>query len=347
MQLIIRTLDNVLSGMKAGFKSILNIFKHSNGKSRMFNQKSSSKLSTTLLALILGASVFMAGVEEAQAQRYRIGVSLKSADSDFWLDLTRGIKEEAKKYPGLKVTIVYGENDPLTQIAQVESLAAAGVDAILLAAIDAKAVGSACKAVNKAGIPVFAVDTDVYGCDKITLIASDNVLAGQLGAEYIVKRLKGKGNLILMELPQSDSIRARLEGVDKVLKNEPGITVIHREAIKPTPSEWPTQAENLLTAYPNVDAFYFPFDAIAVAFYRAMRGMGRDKDIFFASVDAIGEAKKLIKETDTFGGTVAQQPAMMGQLGVRYAMQYITGHVKEFHPFIGVPVKLLTKDNVN
>ena len=54
--------ENVLSGMKAGFKSILNIFKHPNGESRMFNLKSSSKLSATLLALILGASVFMAGL---------------------------------------------------------------------------------------------------------------------------------------------------------------------------------------------------------------------------------------------------------------------------------------------
>ena len=54
-------LDNVLSGMKAGFKAILNLFKHPNGESRMFNLKSSSKLSATLLALILGASVFMTG----------------------------------------------------------------------------------------------------------------------------------------------------------------------------------------------------------------------------------------------------------------------------------------------
>ena len=53
--------ENVLSGTKAGFKSILNIFKHPNGESRMFNLKSSSKLSATLLALILGASVFLAG----------------------------------------------------------------------------------------------------------------------------------------------------------------------------------------------------------------------------------------------------------------------------------------------
>ncbi len=51
--------ENVLSGTKAGFKAILN-FEHAIERKKMFNQKGSSKLSATLLALILGASVFMA-----------------------------------------------------------------------------------------------------------------------------------------------------------------------------------------------------------------------------------------------------------------------------------------------
>ena len=54
------TLENVLSGMKACFEFILN-FEHPFEREKMFNLKSSSKLSATLLALILGASVFMAG----------------------------------------------------------------------------------------------------------------------------------------------------------------------------------------------------------------------------------------------------------------------------------------------
>ena len=52
--------DNVLSGMKAGFKAILNL-EHPFARRKMDTQKGSSKLSATLLALILGASVFMAG----------------------------------------------------------------------------------------------------------------------------------------------------------------------------------------------------------------------------------------------------------------------------------------------
>ena len=54
------TLDNVLSGMKACFKFIGN-YEHPFARRKMDTQKGSSKLSATLLALILGASVFMAG----------------------------------------------------------------------------------------------------------------------------------------------------------------------------------------------------------------------------------------------------------------------------------------------
>ena len=57
MKGIIREIvENVLSGMKAGFKSILN-FEHPIERNNMFNQKSKSTFSAILLALILGASV--------------------------------------------------------------------------------------------------------------------------------------------------------------------------------------------------------------------------------------------------------------------------------------------------
>ena len=55
-----RIVENVLSGTKAGFKSILNL-EHPFERKKMFNQKSSSTFSATLLALILMVAAFMAG----------------------------------------------------------------------------------------------------------------------------------------------------------------------------------------------------------------------------------------------------------------------------------------------
>ena len=55
-----RIVENVLSGTKAGFKSILNL-EHPFERKKMFNQKSSSTFSATLLALTLMVAAFWVG----------------------------------------------------------------------------------------------------------------------------------------------------------------------------------------------------------------------------------------------------------------------------------------------
>ena len=60
--------DNVLSGIKAGFKAILN-YEHTIERKKMDNQKSSSKLSATLLALILGLIVLWTGSAAVAAEK--------------------------------------------------------------------------------------------------------------------------------------------------------------------------------------------------------------------------------------------------------------------------------------
>ena len=70
MKRIIREIvENVLWGIKAGFQAILN-FEHPFERNNMFNLKSSSTLSTTLVALIMGASIFLAGQVWAAEPEY-------------------------------------------------------------------------------------------------------------------------------------------------------------------------------------------------------------------------------------------------------------------------------------
>ncbi len=57
--------ENVLSGAKAGFQSILN-FEHAIERNKMENQKSKSTFSATLLTLTLMVAVFLAGPAAAQ-----------------------------------------------------------------------------------------------------------------------------------------------------------------------------------------------------------------------------------------------------------------------------------------
>lgn len=308
----------------------------------------------TLVCVFIGMTLIMLATlgwtGEIQAKKFRVGMALKIKDNPFFISLTKGAESEAAKYPNLDLTIVYAEEKAMTQIGQVESFVAAKVDALIISAVDTKALISPINAANRANIPVFCVDTGVEGGETETLVASDNHLAGLLGSIYMVKRLGGKGNVILIEWPTSQSCRERIEGVEAVLSLYPDIKIIHREMGK-LPPETTTLAENILTAFPNVDAIYTVADIFTVEFYRVIKMAGKEDEIFLVSVDATPEARKLMKESadqgnDSYGASVAQQPFLMGELSVRCAMEYLTGEKASFPDFIPVEVKLISKENV-
>ena len=71
MKFIIKEIvENVHSGIKACFKSIVN-YEHPFERKKMFNLKRSSKLNATLLAFMMGVAVFMAGSAASAEQLIR------------------------------------------------------------------------------------------------------------------------------------------------------------------------------------------------------------------------------------------------------------------------------------
>jgi peptide/nickel transport system substrate-binding protein len=120
--------DNVLSGIKACFKFIGN-YEHPFEKEKMDTQKSSSTLSATLLALILGASVFMAG--QVWAAKYVT-------------DPTTGKVVTAPEYGGTLTFVL--ESEPANADTHFSSLAA------LVSG----------HTVEKLGIMDWAIDRDVF-----------------------------------------------------------------------------------------------------------------------------------------------------------------------------------------
>ncbi len=146
--------ENVLSGTKAGLKAILN-FEHAIERKKMFNRKSSSTLSATLLALIMGASVFMAG--QVWAAKYVT-------------DPTTGKAVTAPEYGGTFTFIKTGSFPP-------------NIDPAPGATIPTRNVGDIIGFVNeKMGIGDWATDRDIF--DFTTIYAPEFVVKGLLAESW-------------------------------------------------------------------------------------------------------------------------------------------------------------------
>ena len=118
--------------------------------------------------LLAGAALGLAaGAAPAAAKDLgSIGITLGSLGNPFFVALSRGAEDEARKInPNVKVNTASADYDLNKQFTQIDNFIASGVDLILLNAADAKAIAPAVKRARAAGIVVVAVDVAAGGAD--------------------------------------------------------------------------------------------------------------------------------------------------------------------------------------
>jgi ribose transport system substrate-binding protein len=181
------------------------------------------------------------------------------------------------------------------------------------------------KKANKAGIPVFAIDRGIdvgTGAQVIAQIASDNVFGGRLQARFLAKALGGKGNVVELEgIPGASAAIDRKAGFeDELAKVAPGIKILASQEAGFDQAKGLQVMQNILQANPGkIDAVIAANDSMALGAIQAIQQAGAKRPdgsrIFVVGFDAIDQALEQIRK-GTMDATIAQQPALMGQLGV-------------------------------
>ena len=120
----------------------------------------------------------------AVPQKGTIGFSTLTLTNPFFKIIADSMTEEAKKH-GYEVVVVSADQDVNRQTAQIEDFIVKGVSAIVLNPCDSRAIGTAIRKANDAGIPVFTNDIKYDGTDgRVEChIATDNYQGGRLAGD--------------------------------------------------------------------------------------------------------------------------------------------------------------------
>lgn len=274
---------------------------------------------------------------------YTIGVTFMTLNSPFFEAMERGLKEEAAAN-NVTVEVSDAQLNVATQISSVENLIAKGVDCILLNAVDSAAIVPAVEAANAAGIPVICLDVMAEGGQIEAFIASNNKAAGVMGGEYIGELLGGTGKVVILDGPPISSFQDRAAGFEEALAKYEGIEIVqHINAVENSTTGFVSAADNILSAYPDLDAVLAVNDFGAIAVESAVKSAAGEFNVVSVGVDGMPDAVTAIVDGSVVAASVAQQPAEMGRLGVQTALKILKGETVEAN--IDVPLKLLTKDN--
>jgi len=289
-----------------------------------------------LISLMIIAVLFCGAAGAAMAAD-KIALVVSTLDNPFFVTLANGAKAKAKAL-GYDLVVVDSQNDPATELSNVEDVLNQNVKVLLLNPVDSDAARAAVRTANLGRVPVITLDRDAKGAKVICHIASDNVRGGELAGELIIKKLGGHGNVAELEgQPGTDAARDRSKGFRDAIAGAPGIKLVASQPANFDRTQGLNVMENMLQAHPDIDAVFAANDEMALGAVKAIQSSNRK--IVVVGFDGTRDGIAAVKNGSMYA-TVAQQPALIGSLGVEEASNVINRH--QVPASVPVPLKVIT-----
>lgn len=267
-----------------------------------------------------------------------IALVISTLNNPFFVALKERAQKKADEL-GYNLIVLDSQNNPAKELANVEDLIIKNPKVILINPTDSDAVGNAVLAANKANIPVITLDRAANKGEVASHIASDNVAGGKMAGDYIVEKLGNNAKVIQLEgITGTSAARERGEGFNQALQAHQ-FTLLASQPADFDRAKGMNVMQNLLTSQPTVQAVFAQNDEMALGAMRAIQTSGM-KDIMIVGFDGTDDGIKAV-ERGRLAATVAQQPELIGEIGVTTAVNVIRG--EQVNSQIPVELKLITK----
>lgn len=300
-------------------------------------------------AVTTGAS---AKTARPAASHFVIGSVINDLSNPFLATMGKAEQAAAKK-AGATIHVVSGSSSGSisisTQISEVQQFVSQKVNAILLTPSNPNAIVPAVKLANKAGIPVFAVNTTVgKGAKTVTFVGDNDYQYGVQEAKLVAKAINGKGKVALLEGVLGDSPEVlRTNAIRATLKKYSGIKIVTSEVDAWTNPQNISDVQDLLSKYGKHGLAAVVAEGPEMYAGAELARSKGDNTTKFIAGDYSKQVQQAIEKGALYG-TVDQSPAAEGQMGVQYAMDYLTGHKSKIKtPQAFIPLPLITKANVH
>ncbi|HEY3104673.1 MAG TPA: substrate-binding domain-containing protein [Pyrinomonadaceae bacterium] len=307
----------------------------------------------TMLAAIAALGCNGSGSKTGK-KKLTIAVIPKGTSHEFWKSIHAGSIKAARELSaqGEEVELIWKgplrEDDREQQIQVVEGFTSQGVDGMVLAPLDDRALARPVEEAKSARVPTVIIDSAIQSNSIISFVATDNRQGGVLAADRLGQLLGGKGKVILLRYAEgSASTMEREEGFLSEIKQKfPGIELISTDQYAgATRDTAKRSSENLLNRFGDeVQGIFTPNESSTAGMLSALQDIGKAGKVTFVGFDTSQMFIDALRARQLHG-IVVQNPFNMGYLGVRTLVESLQGKTVEKR--IDTGVIMITPDNLD
>ena len=260
-----------------------------------------------------------------------IALVMKSLANEFFKTMEDGAKAHQAGNAAKYELITEGIKDELDvnrQVQLVEQMVARGVDAIVVAPADSKALVAACKRAQDAGIVVVNIDNkldaDVLKDKGMTVpfVGPDNRAGAKKVGEYLAGKLQSGDKVAIIEgVPSAFNAIQRKLGFEDAM-NAAGMVIATSQTANWEMAQANQVVSAMVTENPDLKAILCANDSMALGAVSALRSAGKLETIKVVGFDNISAAQDLIKEGALLA-TADQHGDKLAAFGIEYALEMI------------------------
>jgi ribose transport system substrate-binding protein len=287
-------------------------------------------------------------------KKLTIAVIPKGTTHEFWKSIHAGSLKAARELSaqGNEIEVIWKgplrEDDREQQIQVVEGFSSQGVNGIVLAPLDNRALVRPVEEAKRAGVPTVIIDSALESDNIVSFVATDNRKGGMLAADKMGELLGGKGKVLLLRYQEgSASTQDREDGfIEELKKKYPAMELISSDQYAGATRDTAKRAsENLLNRFgDDVQGIFTPNESATAGMLLALQDIGKAGKITFVGFDTSETFTEAMRNKQ-LQGFVVQNPFNMGYLGVRTMVEHLQG--KPVEKRIDTGVTLVTPDNLD
>jgi ribose transport system substrate-binding protein len=249
----------------------------------------------------------------------------------------------------LIVNGIKDERDLSRQVGLVDEMIAQGVGAIVIAPADSKALVSACKRAEDAGIIVVNIDNkldDQVLADQgiqVPFVGPNNRAGARKVGDFLAKRLKAGDQVGVLEgIRTAFNGQQRRLGFEDAMKSA-GITLMDSQT-----AQWEMDQANRIAAamlgeHPQIKALLCCNDSMALGALAAVKSASRVGEVLIVGFDNIAAIQSAIRDGSVLA-TADQHADQLAVYGIELALKMLKGESSPAHTT--TPVDLITAESL-
>ncbi len=283
------------------------------------------------------------GGEPGEKASRVIGLSVQTLTNPFFKLIADTVAAEAARH-GFEVLVRDPEGKIANQKDDVKEFLVKGVDAIILCPRNTKAIGSVIIEANRAGVPVFTIDTicEDPQARVVHHVGTDNFQGGRVAGQAMIDALgEAGGKVAILEFKRVESCIDRVRGFEERIGEHNAsaankIELVAKLECGGAKEEGQNAARDAVNAHPDLRGIFAINDPAALGARAALEAEGKSDQVVVVGFDGQPEAKVAIKDGRLFDSPV-QFPDRMAIESVKAVVSYFDG--EEVEPVMLIPTE--------